>query len=74
MRRKSSYKKALNIACDILLGASYYGIDEDVLFELVMKKYDIVCADSMAKFIVDNLDRFSDDDRIRSRAIKRLGV
>ena len=70
---KRKLNKALQISCDLLNYSIIYGIDADRLFELVMDRYGFVCGTTYAKFILKNLDRFSDNPRKRNRAIKRLG-
>ncbi len=70
---KAQYKRAFEIACDLLTGGILYGIDNDYLFELIMKEYDIVSTFKYQKFILEHLDRFSDDDVVRHKAIERLG-
>ena len=69
----SKENKALAIACDLMLGAFIYGIDSDRLFEIVMNEEGLVYADNMAEWIEKNIDRFSDDDEVRNKAIERLG-
>ena len=69
----SKENKALMIACDLMLGAFIYGIDSDKLFEVVMEKDGFVCADNMAEWIEKNIDRFSDDEEVKDKAIERLG-
>ena len=69
----SEKNKALVIACDLMLGAFIYSIDSDKLFQIVMDKYGFVCADNMAEWIEENIDRFSDDEEICNKAIERLG-
>ena len=69
----SDKNKALTIACDLMLGAFIYGIDSDKLFEVVMEKDGFVCADNMAEWIEENIDRFSDDEEVKDKAIERLG-
>lgn len=66
-------EKALRIACELINGGFIYGIDTDVLFAKIMEKDGVVCAYDYEDFILENLDRFSDNDNIRERAIKRLG-
>ena len=70
---KAQYKRAFEIACDLLTGGILYGIDDDYMFELMMKEYGIVSTFEYQKFILKHLDRFSDDDEVRNNAIKRLG-
>ena len=70
---KAQYKRAFEIACDLLNGSNLYGIDADNLFALIMQEYGIVSTFQYQKFILKHLDRFSDDDEIRHNAIERLG-
>ena len=69
----NKYKKAFEIACDLLNGGVIYGIDTDVLFEKIMEREGVVCSLEYEDFILKNLDRFSDNDKKRHKAIKRLG-
>ena len=69
----NKYKKALEIACELMAGGYIYGIDVDTLYEKIMEKDGIVCSISYKDFIIKNLDRFSDNDKVRDKAIKRLG-
>ena len=70
---KAQYKIAFEIACDLLIGGTLYGIDADRLFILIMQEEDIVSSFEYEKFILKNLDRFSDDDEVRHNTVKRLG-
>lgn len=70
---KAQYKKAFEIACDLLSGGILYGIDADYLFDLIMQEYDMVCTFDYQKFILEHLDRFSDDEEVRHNAIEILG-
>jgi hypothetical protein len=70
---RDDYKRAFEIACDLLNEGSLYGIDTDNLFALIMQKYGVVSAIEYQKFILNHLDRFSDDDEIRLKAIEKLG-
>jgi hypothetical protein len=67
------YEKAFEIACDLMNGACIYGIDKDILFERLMKRDGVVGSRSYEKFILVNLDRFSDNDEVREKAFERLG-
>lgn len=67
------YKEAFFIACQLMNGDVIYGIDEDKIFELVMDKYDMVSPFRYQQFILEHIDRFSDDDERREKAIKELG-
>jgi hypothetical protein len=69
---KAQYQRAFEIACDLLNSSILCGIDID-LFELIRREYGVVSSDEYQKFILENLDRFSDDDEVRSNAVKRLG-
>ena len=72
----NNYESALRIACDLLAGCVIYGIDQDRLFEvcITLPKYGgVVTGNIFMDFILNNLDRFSDDDSIRHKAIERLG-
>lgn len=69
----NKYKKALLIACGLNNGDIIYGIDSEKLFKIVMEKYGFVSGEEIADYIVHNLDRFSDDDNVRNKAIKKLG-
>jgi len=72
-RPQGEYERAFEIACDLLNGSNLYGIDADNLFALIMQKYGIVSTLEYQKFILEHLDRFSDDDEIRLKAVERLG-
>ena len=71
MRKK--YKRAFEIACELLNGAMIYGVDADSIFAYVLETDGCVCASDYEDFILNNIDRFSDDDKIRNRARIRLG-
>ncbi len=70
---KAQYKRAFEIACDLLTGGILYGVDDDYMFELLMKEYGVVSTFEYQKFILEHLDRFSDDEEVRLKAIERLG-
>ena len=71
MRR--TYKRAFEIACELLNGAMIYGVDAEGIYAYVLETDGCVCASDYEDFILNNLDRFSDDDKLRNRAIIRLG-
>ena len=76
MAKRISYKRAFEIACDLLIGSNIAGIDADKLFELCMNdpKYEgVISHYTYMDFIVNNIDRFSNNDTIRENAISRLG-
>ena len=66
-------EKALQITCELLNGGMIYGIDEETLWNKVMESKGYVSSWNIKDFILDNMDRFSDDDEERNEAIKRLG-
>lgn len=70
---KAQYKRAFEIACDLLNGSSLYGIDADNIFALIMQEYEVVSTFQYQKFILEHLDRFDDNDEVRHKAIDRLG-
>lgn len=69
---KAQYKRAFEIACDLLNDNILRGIDID-LIKLIRQEYGVVSGYEYQKFILANLDRFSDDEEVRDNAIKRLG-
>ena len=73
MTDKRRYKRAFRIACELLNGAYIYGVSADTLFEKIMESNGLVASWSYEEFILNNLDRFSDDDTVRENAILRLG-
>lgn len=70
---KEQYKRAFEIACDLLNGSNLYGIDNDFIFDFMMEKDGVVSNFSYEEFILKYLDRFSDNDEVRYNAIERLG-
>ena len=70
---KAQYKRAFEIACDLLNGAVLYGIDSDFIFNHVMERDGCVSAFDYQDFILAHLDRLSDDANVRYNAIERLG-
>ncbi len=70
---KAQYKRAFEIACDLLNGGSLYGIDVDNLFALIMQEYEVVSTLEYQKFILEHLDRFDDNGEVRLKAIERFG-
>lgn len=66
-------EKALEIACELLNGAMIYGIDADTLWNKIMELEGVVSSGIIKDFILTNIDRFSDDEKARNKAIKRLG-
>ena len=70
---KAQYKRAFEIACDLLNGANLYGIDTDFIFDFMMEKDDMVFNFSYREFILKHLDRFDDNGEVRTKAVERLG-
>lgn len=46
---------ALNVACDLLIGANLYGYDFDRIFEELMERDGVVSSLSIKEFILDNI-------------------
>ena len=72
-KRNKNLEKALEIACELLNGSIIYGIDADTLRSKIMESEGYVTSWNIKDFIIANIDRFSDDDEERNKAIKRLG-
>lgn len=72
-RRIKKLEKALEITCELLNGGMIYGIDAETLWNKVMKLDGVVSSEIIKEFILTNIDRFSDDEKERNKAIKRLG-
>ena len=70
---KAQYKRAFEIACDLLNGGVLYGIDSDFIFDFMMKRNGVVSTLSYQEFILKYLDRLDDDEERRMKAIERLG-
>lgn len=73
MSRADKLDRALDIACALLHGNILYGIDKDSIFEYMLAKDGCVGFYSYREFIIENLDRFSDVDEIRHKAVEKLG-
>jgi hypothetical protein len=50
-----------------------YGIDAETLWNKIMEIDGYVSPWNIKDFILKNIDRFSDDEKARNKAIKRLG-
>ena len=59
MTKHRKYKKAFQIACELLNGSVLYGYDTDRIFEEIMEKDGVVSSFSYEDFILENLDRLS---------------
>ena len=57
MTRYKKYKRAFNVACELLNGDYLFGYDKDKIFEEMMKKDGMVSSDSYEEFILKNLNR-----------------
>jgi len=73
IRNKRKLEKSLEIACELMNGSIIYGIDEETLFNKVMELEGYVSSWNIKDFILKNIDRFSDNEKERNKAIKRLG-
>jgi len=59
MTEAEKYKRAFQIACELLNGSILYGYDTDRIFEEMMEKDGFVCNSSYEEFILNNLNRLS---------------
>lgn len=57
--RKNKYKRAFQVACELLNGNVVYGVDSDTIFQEVMEKDGFCCNKSYEKYILRNLERLS---------------
>lgn len=73
MTDKRRYKRAFHIACELLNANYIYGVNTDNIFAYIMERDESVCSFDLEDFILNNLDRFSDNTEVRNRAIERLG-
>ena len=53
------YKKAFEVACELLNGSILYGYDSDRIFSEMMDKDGVVSSFSYEEFILNNLDRLT---------------
>jgi hypothetical protein len=72
-KRERRLEKALETTCELMNGSILYGIDADTLWNKIMELEGYVSPWNLKEFILNNLDRFSDDEKERNKAIKRLG-
>ena len=47
---------ALNIACDLLIGATLYGYDFERIFDVIMKHEGCVSSIQIKKYILDHIE------------------
>lgn len=73
MTKYRKYKRAFRIACELLNGDVIYGIDRDKIIKEALEKDGCVCCFTYEEFILNNLDRFSDNDEVRHRAMSGGG-
>ena len=59
MTKYRKYKKAFQIACELLNGSILYGYDADKIFEEMIEKDWCVGPESYEEFILTHLDRLS---------------
>ena len=64
---------AFRVTCELLAGDVVYGIDAEFLHNYLFENNDAVSYITYYDFIMDNLDRFTDIDSIREKAVERLG-
>jgi hypothetical protein len=72
-KRHKKLEKALETTCELMSGSIIYGIDADTLWSKIMEIDGVVSSGIIKEFILTNIDRFSDDEKERNKAIKRLG-
>lgn len=72
-KRHKKLEKALETTCELMNGSILYGIDEETLWNKIMELEGYVSPWNLKEFILKNIDRFSDDEKERNKAIKRLG-
>lgn len=51
----TDYRRAFKIACELLCGASLYGVDSDRIFKVMMDKNGIVTNTSYEEYILNHL-------------------
>ena len=47
---------ALNIACDLMMGAILYGYDYDRIFDEIMERDGCVCSSDIKDYILEHLE------------------
>lgn len=52
------YKLAFQVACELMNGANYGGINKEYIFKKMMEKDGIVSGKSYMEFIIENIDEF----------------
>ena len=56
------YKRAISVACELLIGANLFGVTEETMFREIMDKDGIVSSLGYEKYILDNLARLTGED------------
>ena len=62
MKGQEDYKKAFSVACELLIGASLFGVTEETMFKEIMDKEGIVSSLGYEKYILENLARLTGED------------
>ena len=52
----ADYRRAFKIACELINGATLYGVDIDKIFEIMMDKDGIVTNESYENYILNHLE------------------
>ena len=52
----ADYRRAFKIACELINGATLYGVDTDKIFEIMMEKDGIVTNESYENYILNHLE------------------
>ena len=73
LNKRKKTKKALEVACELMNDSIIYGVDLKTLWVKLMEQDGYVSPGNLEKFILKNIDRFSDNEKERNKAIKRLG-
>jgi hypothetical protein len=66
MTERRKYKKAFEIACELLNGDILYGYDSDRIFSEMLEKDGVVSSNSYEEFILNNLDRLNGKSAIKT--------
>lgn len=62
MKEQPDYKRAFSVACELLIGASLFGVTEETMFTEIMEKDGIVSSLGYEKYILDNLARLTGEE------------
>ena len=71
---RNRYKESFEVACALLNGGVLYGIDSNELFRIIMEKEGSCMDLNFQRYIYKYLDRFSDYDYLRHKAIEKYGL